>query len=102
MRAIETLLRQADRATASGQFDDALALSSRAVEAAADDACRFDALLHRARAEFAKGNLERALETYWEARNFTKRRRLGRSGEADLGIGMMLLDLGRGGEGLEA
>jgi hypothetical protein len=32
----------------------------------------------------------------------TKRHRLGRAGEADLGIGMMMLDLDRPGEGLEA
>jgi len=102
MTELESLLGQAERAAASGRFDEALAFSSRAVTAAAESAERFDALLHRARAEFAKGNLEVALATYWEARNFTKRRRLGRSGEADLGIGMMLLDLGRPGEGLEA
>ena len=63
---------------------------------------KFEALLQRARAEVAVGEVQKALDTYWEARHVTKKHRLGRAGEADLGIGMMMLDLDRPGEGLEA
>lgn len=102
MSDVETLLQQALRASTDGRSDEALSLASRAVALAREPSSTFEALLHRARAEYAAGNVQRALDTYWEARNLTKKHRLGRSGEADLGIGMTLLDLGRGGEGLEA
>ncbi len=101
MSEVQPLLDRASRADAEGRPEEALSLAARAVEAAREPAARFEALLHRARAEYATGAIEAALETYWEARRVTKDHRLGRLGEADLGIGMTMLDLGRDGEGLE-
>ena len=102
MSEAEILIQKAMRAASEGRTSEAVTLADRAVTLARDHQAKFEALLHRARAEYADGNIQKALDTYWEARHVTKRQRLGRSGEADLGIGMTLLDLGRGGEGLEA
>lgn len=62
----------------------------------------FEHLLAEARALAGIERREDALETCWSARRLAKRRRLERVGEADLTIGMMLLDLDRMNEGLEA
>lgn len=100
--AAPSLVEQSQKAMAEGRVRDALALAARATDAAASPSEHFEALLHRARAEYSSGDIDRALATYWDARHVTKRHRLGRIGEADLGIGMTMLDLGRAGEGLEA
>ena len=101
MSESDILLERAARAIAEGKTSEAVALADKAVGLCRTHEARFDALLHRARAEYADMKVQKALDTYWEARNVTKRHRLGRAGEADLGIGMTYLDLGRDGEGLE-
>ena len=102
MTDARALLQRAEAAAAQGRASESLRLTEEAVDAAESPRLKFDALLQRARAEVAAGQPAKALDTYWEARHVTKRHRLGRAGEADLGIGMMMLDLGRPGEGLEA
>src|SRR5688500_12911745 len=88
MSDVHDLIARANEAVAAGLPDVALELSRRAVEEAATPDAKFETLLFRARAEVGAGELQRALDTYWEARHVTKKHRLGRAGEADLGIGM--------------
>lgn len=96
------LLDQARAAEARGRADEAVRLLGEAA-VAAKGAARFDILLLRARTEATGlGLTETALATYWEARQLAARDHLPRLGEADLGIGMMMLELGRAGEGIEA
>src|SRR5205814_6706909 len=92
MSDTQSLLQRAEIAAAQGQASESLKLTEEAVAAAGTPRVKFDALLQRARAELAADQPARALDTYWEARHLTKRHRLGRAGEADLGLGMMLLD----------
>lgn len=99
----EGLLKEAARSADQGNNEEALEAIAAALAQAEDLQLRFDALLLRARTEgFGVGDRARALQTYWEARHLTRANHLGRAGEADLGIGMVLLELDRRNEGLEA
>lgn len=99
----DPLVCRAEEARRDGRPTEAVRLLDQAVARGRGAAERFELLLLRARAEAeVRGGEEVALATYWDARNIAKRARLARLGEADLGIGMTLIDLDRLGEGLEA
>ena len=103
MKPTREMLARARDAEAGGRTEEALRLVERVIAEAKSLQLKFDALQHRARLEATSlRQLDRSLDTYWEARHLTRKHRLGRAGEADLGIGMTLLDLERTGEGLEA
>ena len=63
---------------------------------------QFEHLLAEAQALAGAERRDDALEACWSARRLAKSHQLERVGEADLRIGLMLLDLDRVNEGLEA
>ena len=67
-----------------------------------DPATEFDVLLMQARTQTGSDRREDALASCWAARRLAKTKGLERVGEADLAIGLTLLDLHRMNEGLEA
>ncbi|MEM7247536.1 MAG: hypothetical protein AAF533_19525 [Acidobacteriota bacterium] len=100
---IQDMLLRARRDAAEGHVEEALLQVSHALELSESQQDRFESLLLRAQLEGGElGAPTKALDTYWEARHLTRSHHLGRAGEADLGIGMMLIDLDRTNEGLEA
>ena len=67
-----------------------------------DVTAEFEHLLAEAQALAGVERRDDALEAGWSARRLAKCHELERVGEADLTIGLMLLDLGRMNEGLQA
>jgi tetratricopeptide (TPR) repeat protein len=104
MTDVQGLLRDAAAAEARGRGAEALAKIGRALAAAGRSTQRFEVLLWQARAEERiLGDLPRALKTYWDARHAAQA--TGgpvQVGEADLGIGMVLVEMSHDREGLEA
>ena len=104
MKDVHAFLRDAAQAEACGHGAEALDSIARALRVAGRSAERFDVLLWQARAEAQLlGNLEGALRTYWEARHAAQDNAVPTQvAEADLGIGMVLVEMGHAREGVEA
>ena len=101
MMSTRALLQAAQEAEEAGRLQEARRTVERAVGTAQSTPDKFDALLYLARAQSFDGELDAALATYWDARHLAHDGKLSGTAEADLGIGLTLLDLARRSEGIE-